>query len=684
VPQLVRFLGTTTAVATLVLSVGFQAQSSDPQSTTIKSGVDVVHVDVSVLDNKRRPVAGLTAADFTVLEDGRPRPITVFTPVVIPERARTEGLASWVRDVSPDVTTNDITREGRLVVIMFDWSIRFEDTVLARKIAAAAVNELGPGDLAAVVFTSPFSTAGTPQNFTSDRARLLDAINRPFAAAMHNPVVAAARDPRNLNTVMLDDPEGYESGDCLCRVCVLDTITRLADAVREVPGRRKSVLFIGSYFRSYESLQGPTSLLDVRAAAKRPRDPSAAQKIGDPADRAGYCSSRLKDARVKMLRATSLANLPIHVFDPVGLETAANSPLGGSTTGQMERRGDLTVLAESTGGRAVLNTNAPDAQVPAVFAESESYYLVGFPSSHPTPDGRFHKIEVKVNRPHVSVQTREGYYAGETRAAGLKPTVVSPAAAAGIDGVLPRTDIPLRLSVAPFAAPGRKESTVAIVVHAQQSSSTGQSGPIKVLAAAFDRNGRSIDAQEQTVAITSRAPAGGTTPYEVLSRLALAPGRYEIRVALDAGLGQRASVYTYVDVPDFARQPLSLSGLLLAVSPTVPVAPADAFSRITSVIPTARREMARTDHATVFLRVYQEANATVGPATITARITDTADRVVFNDVTQLAVDRFTADHGADYLLDLPAGRLASGEYLLTIEAAQGERTARRGMRFTMR
>jgi hypothetical protein len=57
---------------------------------------------------------------------------------------------------------------------------------------------------------------------------------------------------------------------------------------------------------------------------------------------------------------------------------------------------------------------------------------------------------------------------------------------------------------------------------------------------------------------------------------------------------------------------------------------------------------------------------------------------VFDNVTRLAADRFTAHHGADYVLELPVERLASGEYLLTIEAAQGERVARRGLRFKMR
>jgi hypothetical protein len=485
-------------------------------------------------------------------------------------------------------------------------------------------------------------------------------------------------DPRNHNGVMLNDPEGYESGGCLCGLCVLDMIAGVADEVRDVQGRRKSVLFIGSYFRSSEKMDGPESLREL----KRPKDPTS-PLVGPPADRPGYCSAQLRDAREKMVRATSLANLTVDVFDPVGLETAGNSPMGGGSTGQVERRDGLTVLADLTGGRAVMNTNAPETHVPEVFAESHSYYLLGFSPADPTPTGRFHKIEVKVGRRGVSVHTRAGYYAGETRAAVSKATAVSPDASAAIDGVLPRTDVPLRVNVAPFALPGKPESAVAIVLNVQQRPSTGQNEPVKVLAAAFDRNGRSVASQEQTVAVTSHSPAGGNTTYEVLSRLVLAPGRYEIRLGLDAGPDQRASVYTYVDVPDFARQPLSLSGIALAVSPAVGAAPTDAFRDITPVIPTARRELARTDRATAFLRVYQDANAAALPATVTARIIDAADHVVFDNVTELAADRFR-NHAADYLLELPVERLASGEYLLTIEAAQGERVARRGIRFTMR
>jgi VWFA-related protein len=652
-------------------------ESSSHLQPAFKSGVDVVQVDVSVLDKDRRPVRGLTTADFTILENGKPQPILAFSTVNLPEAETAAAGASWLRDVSRDVTTNDVRPEGRLVVIMFDWSIRFADQALARRIATAAVNRLGPGDLAAVVFTSAVSNAGTPQNFTADRARLLAAINRPFAPALENGG-GITGDRRNKNGVMLDDPEGYESGDCYCRMCVAEAIARVGDAVRDVQGRRKTLLFIGTYFRSYESLQGTASMQDAGLAKNGPR-------VERPSARPGVCSAFLKDARDKMVRATSLANLAIHVLDPVGIETESNSPLGGSIAGQLERRDDLSVLADLTGGRAVLNTNAPQDHVAAILDESHSYYLLAFAPADRNAKGKFHKIEVKVDRPGVSVRTRAGYYTGETHVKGTAPNLMSPATAAVIEGVLPRTDVPLSVTVAPFAMPGKAESAVAIVLGVEQhtpANAAGSNGPVRVLAAAFDRDGRSARSEEQTIGRT-RTANGGVAQYEVLSRLALEPGRYEVRVAFDAGPAERASVYTYVDVPDFAREPLSLSGIVLHVDPAILSAPRDAFTNLLPLVPTARRDFARTDRALAFVRVYQKGENAVQPVDVNARIEDAAGRSVLNDAASVSSDRFGVNSSADYQVDLPIDRLQPGEYLLTIEAAQGKYTARRGMRFTV-
>jgi VWFA-related protein len=533
--------------------------------------------------------------------------------------------------------------------------------------------------LAAVIFSSAFANSGTPQNFTADRGRLLAAINRPFPTALHNPPIGPAHDPRNGNDVMIDDPEGYESGDCLCRVCAPEAIVRVANAVRDVQGRRKTLLFIGTYFRTYEALHGPIS-------RPPPGPPASITGIVRPSLNTMACAARLEDARQKMVRATSLANLTIHTLDPVGIETASNSPLGGSLVGIQERQNDLPVLADLTGGRTVMNTGTPEAQLPALFAESHSYYLVAFAPADSKAVGKLHRIEVKVDRPGVAVRTRAGYYAGETRAPDRGTTVVAPETAEALEGVLPRRDVPLSVTVAPFATAGAAESAVAIVLGVRQPiapAGAARSGSVKVLAAAFDRNGRSVQSETQTVGVTWHPDATGSMAYEVLSRLSLRPGRYEVRVALDGATGGRASVYTYVDVPDFSQQPLSLSGIVLGASPTVPSAPQDAFLNLLPFVPTARRQFVRTDRVTAFLRVYQEAGKPARPVAVATRLVDATDRVLTNAVAPLAADRFTGDRGADYRVDIPLDQLGSGEYLFVVEATQGPHTARRGVRFTM-
>jgi len=659
----------------LALLAALVAQVPSAQPPTFRIGVDVVQVDVSVLDKERKPVRGLTETDFTILEDGKPRPVVAFVPVNLSAPSPEPPSAPWVRDAPADVINNSVRREGRLVVIMFDWSIRFLDQALARRIATAAVEQLGPDDLAAVVFSSGFANAGSPQNFTADRALLLAAINRPIAAVMQNPPKGApGHDPRNSNDVMIDDPEGYESGDCYCRLCVPETIARIGDAVRDIQGRRKTLLFIGSYFRIYENLQGPVS---------RQGKAYGPALNGGPVYHPGLCAAPLKDAREKMTRATSLANLAVHTFDPVGIETSGNSPLGGELDGIRERQDDLKLLADITGGRTVISTNAPEALLPAVFAESQSYYLLAFAPADRAPNGKYHKIEVKVNRPGVSVRTRSGYYAGETRAAGTKPSAVTPETVSALEGILPRNDVPLTINVLPFAAPG-KQATIAVVLGVQQpvdTHRTNDNEPVKVLVAALDRSGRSVQSEQQTVGMTLPSSSSADVSYELLSRLALKPGRYEVRASVDVAPGRSGSVYTYVDVPDFSEQPLSLSGVVFSIAPAWPTAPAQGFPDLSPIVPTTRRDFAPTDRVSAFVRVYQKASEPPQLADVKAQIVDVNGRMVTTDAASFGAEQFAQSRSADYRVRLPVDRLSPGAYLLTLDAARGQHSVRRTVRF---
>ena len=175
---------TAVSVSTCWLAVlmCLSAQQAPPpppaQTPTFRTGVDAVQIDVSVLDKDRRPVRGLTAADFTVLEDGKPRQIVGFSAVELPPLPAAVAPAG-IDTVPPDVVRNDLP-DGRIVVILLD---PFLERVMVpgrvtiadppgitalRATAVSIVNGLGPGDLAAVGHT----IYGVPQNFTTDKARL--------------------------------------------------------------------------------------------------------------------------------------------------------------------------------------------------------------------------------------------------------------------------------------------------------------------------------------------------------------------------------------------------------------------------------------------------------------------------------------------------------------------------------
>lgn len=101
-------LGLALALAGCAVAI---AQQPPPQPPRFRGGVDLIQIDVAVLDAHRRPVPDLTAADFTVLEDGKPQPIVAFEELGAPDPDG--SLVPWMREVAPDVRTN--SADGRRV-----------------------------------------------------------------------------------------------------------------------------------------------------------------------------------------------------------------------------------------------------------------------------------------------------------------------------------------------------------------------------------------------------------------------------------------------------------------------------------------------------------------------------------------------------------------------------------------
>lgn len=666
-----------TAVGFLILAGGTwslaQQAAVDQAPPVFTARTELIQVDVSVLDSRRRPVRGLTAADFTVFEDGQPRPIETFVVVDLPERARVTE-AAWTSAVPADVTTNQVANaEGRLLVILMDRTIPAGmPTLTAREIATAAVNELGPGDLAALVTTG----GGVPQNFTSDRQRLLRAITQRDWAT------GSSAESQEIDDRVHALAEGVftplTDGRCLCGLCVPDAITRVADALEHAPRRRKSLLFIGSDFIVQAGPQ-------VQQA-----------ELG--------CGQKLEDAREKMFAALDRSGVVVHGVDPSGLNSIgptsqASSTLGGrgaalarsrAVEQTLQSQNNLHVVPDHTGGRTVANTNAPQARVPDIVRESESYYLIGFRPSDAPSKRSTRSIDVRVNRRDVSVRARRQYVVSgiDVATAGAASDVVSPVATA-LNGLLPNATLPLDLHVSAFATPGADRATVVASIgvdaFAPAAGAAARDTPLEVIVAAFDQTGRPQASARQSLEL-SWPPAGPDAParVEALMHLALVPGDYDIRVAVENARAQQvASVHGYVTVPAFAGTPLSLSHIVVDAPRTTSSVPRDALTSLLSVVPTTQRVFGRSEAASAFVRIYQGTRRTeaLEPVGVRVKIVDAQDRTVRDEGLVLGPDAFASGRAADCRLAIPVARLEPGSYLLSIEAALGERVAGRAMRF---
>ena len=104
--HVVTLIGVATACVftSLALLTSLEARQGGQQSPVFKSKVEIVQLDVSVLDKHRQPVKGLTANDFTILEDGKPQKIVGFTTFDMDDAG--PPATGWMKDVPPDVTTN--------------------------------------------------------------------------------------------------------------------------------------------------------------------------------------------------------------------------------------------------------------------------------------------------------------------------------------------------------------------------------------------------------------------------------------------------------------------------------------------------------------------------------------------------------------------------------------------------
>ena len=700
----------------LVVAAGVTVQAQAPRPT-FQVSVNYVDVDVTVNDAQGNFVTGLSADDFEVLEDGKPQAIQTFSYIELPaERPDRFQLAG--RIIPADVRSNRGASSGRLYIfVLDDLNVAPLRTALVRKSAREFIERhFGPHDLAAVVATS--GRKQLAQEFTSDPALLLRAVDHFIGQRLQSAEVQRidnyyqslalsgldqqAQDgttvPNLLTQMQSFDPSNLERGQRA--VGVLNTMRNLAEFLESVRGRRKALLWFseGIDYPMAEVFSSTTGG-EIDFATREAVNAAARANVNvfalDPRGLIGMTTDFVDN-----MKAGAPAVMGLDRMRPPGTPSSGAQAL----LGEMRLTQDsLRTLAEGTGGFAAVDTNSFGEAFSRIIDANSRYYLLGYaPPAHPR-DGRFHRIEVRVKRPGLKTVARRGYpspsgkttaerkqdaldrWTLDNRTGGASDT--SPALRAALNSPVQQPGLALSVQAVPFKGAG-KEASVAMTVEVDGAALEFTQQPDGLFADTIEISFFALNedglAQRGTRAALNLAIRPETYQrvkalgLRLNSRATMATGRYQVRVgARDPVSGKTGTVFYDVAVPDFTREPLMMSGLLLSGqsssgAPDVLTPQRDPMAeKFLGGTPTARREFTR-DATLVWLSEIYDNAPVKQPRQIdvSARLIDESGREAFASRTTLRNGESGSPRWSAFAYTgrIPLQDVSPGRYLLALDA----------------
>jgi VWFA-related protein len=380
------------------------AQAQPPRSDqVIRTRVELVTTDVIVRDGNGQFIADLKKEDFEIFEDDVKQSLVSFTlthggriynVAAPPPPPVQEGI------ILPAARpTNDAA--GRIFLIFVDdLHLDFRNTgrirELFKKIAKELIHE---GDMFGIVSTGPSSLA---IDLTYDRKRLDEAIKKISGAGLA---------PKEI----LEAPEGSQGPpEIRYRAHVaFSTAYEIMGNLSQVHNRRKAFIYVsnGYDFNPFSTTRAKLEserYARVNAEGTEEMDVNPFLKQGNQ-----FAEADLVAELAELTRAANRANASIYTIDPRGLVGGPDLDEQIDMTEWQDyvrtSQDSLRVLAEQTGGLAVVNQNDFDKALKRIDNDTSDYYVLGYYSSNPDPTRRRRKIEIKVKRPGMSVRYRTEY-----------------------------------------------------------------------------------------------------------------------------------------------------------------------------------------------------------------------------------------------------------------------------------
>jgi VWFA-related protein len=421
--------------ATVLFATTLAAQQQPSRVPgTFRSTIALVPVDIRVFDRDGKPVTDLTQADFTVLEDGVRQEIRHFSQHALAPEERSVARASRTDGVAAELSPQ---RRRVFLIVLGRGRLEGPSKGLTATIGFVRDRLLPQDEVAVMAYNRA-------TDFTTDRKQVMAVLER-FREGHHDVESRLAHRWIGLAGVFGSKsiPEQVQKN--------IDAIFAGSDGLgfRTVPPGR--VTDGGRIAQDHRRALDIRVNTDVANSAERPADPtdpsrtfdlsldeyvlSQSQTMTDLENiytgieylrylegekhlvfvtERGLFLPRLEDDT----SIAAMANDARVVLDTIQtggigggqLATASRGPaVPGPTFTESFALATLRTMANLTGGHASIYSYA-DTALDAIDRSTRFQYLLGYSPTNSAWDGRYRRIQVKVNRPGVTVASRSGYY----------------------------------------------------------------------------------------------------------------------------------------------------------------------------------------------------------------------------------------------------------------------------------
>jgi VWFA-related protein len=577
-----------------------EQEKPQPGKPVFRTTVTRVEVSALVLDGKGKPVRGLTADDFELLENGVPQKVRSFVPftyqpdvLVLPDPVL-EG-----RDPSPPSlstpASNYYTSASRVfALILDDLHVDARRTRTARAAARRLVEQLTPADLLFVTTTGSAESTGY---FSRDRRHALQMIDKFTGQRLLDKTMVGLRFPgENFDAERLDH---YE------RLCA--TIRDVSLALRDVAGRRKTMILISEGSSFGAGMSDMTVTMPTATNGERANVPTGSLK----AMNAALAAAAAGNVAIYPLNPAGLDVPEADLIQVQGLPAAPGIPeavMTGLLTEARQAKEMSRDLAALTGGVSLVDSNNVVDGIDRAVRDASSHYVLSYEPETTPKRNEYRQIEVRVRRPGVRVLARRGYRLADAppQPPMSVPASLTPQLRTLLAAVVPDDKLPMRVQAVPVARNG-KMTTVAVIVEVN-GSALGEAtdrrlqieqGLLTLNAAGKAANGtrRIFDVSLSTAQREVLAATGLRSVWAI----DLPAGRHQVRVAsIDGATSRGGAVYLDVELPggnDALPPAMLVASRFLSAMPTV--FSDQRLAGWTSAMPTATRVFPEGDLLTV-------------------------------------------------------------------------------------